>query len=405
MVVVPTRRRLSTLKSALRSLTCQTYPDLRIVVLVNACEASARYVRELHDPRIRVLESEEDLPMAANWERAFLEMRDSDRYVFFMGDDDGLVPGALEFAHDLAVQTGHDVISWEKAEYTWPDLVVPDFRNMLSVPVGQSIDVVSSRRFIERAQRFKVSHNVGPSIYSSFVRTRVLTDLKARLGGTFFRAAAPDVFSSFVIASAVPRFLRCRFALSVNGASGQSNGVAYIHAFDGELAARFLRNTQLHRPLVGAPSVKIVDADALLTAADYLPHVFRYPPRKSIARLVEALGEESVAARAGPRAAAIDTARRTIARDSGVQAPVLRWGRSAATNSGPTVPAKGFDWRSGVLTLATDALGVEDVHGAANVTSVVSPLRARKIVLRADQPVTPYLRRMARLVGRYTSDY
>jgi hypothetical protein len=86
-VGIPTRNRTDLLKRALDSVLAQTYQDFEIFVSDNASTTDVRGVIEgFGDPRIRLYRHEASVPMATNWQRAFLTPRT--KYVATLQDDD-----------------------------------------------------------------------------------------------------------------------------------------------------------------------------------------------------------------------------------------------------------------------------------------------------------------------------
>ena len=99
-IVVPTRNRPDTLRSALTTCIAQNYDDYEIVVCDNSeGRDSEEVVRDLASPRIRYLAPSQALAMSANWERGVTEARGE--YVTVLGDDDGFMPYALAELDEL----------------------------------------------------------------------------------------------------------------------------------------------------------------------------------------------------------------------------------------------------------------------------------------------------------------
>lgn len=370
LVVIPTRRRLSTLRWALKTCLDQDYDNFKVAVLVNACPDTAAWLRDRDDPRLLVMESRADLPMTDNWERIFDMEIDPNTFVFFLGDDDGLLPGALACADRLLRNYRTPILNWEKAEYAWPDIIHSAYCNYASLRLDSNIEIRKSEPFLSAAHRLRASYSDGPSIYSSFVRAELLQKIREEAGNRFFRSCSPDVFSSFVLSSAVDRFVRCRFALSVNGASGKSNGISYIHDFTN----CSFTGTPIHPAIVHAPSVLIADTDALLNAHEALPRRFaRY--QFDFEALLTALAQEAQRVGSSQRGMHLATAIEEIARRNGLAAPrvrrVLQEDVVAAERSGP---AFGFEAKERRLTIDLSRIGVVNVDDACKVMGMLNPL-------------------------------
>jgi hypothetical protein len=274
-IVIPTRNRLGTLKHAIRTCLDQDYDNFTVIVASNNCsDDTEAYVSSLNDSRVIQLVSNADLPMVANWSRVMPDAIALGGYVTYLGDDDGLLPGALSLAAKIIGSASCDVLSWRKVEYAWPDVLVEEYKNYFSISIDPVIVVKKSVDFLRGVHDYTCGYDEGPGLYSSFVSTTVLDALSREVEGGWFSAGSPDIYSSYVIASAVPEYHKCKFGLSVNGASGRSNGTAYMHRPQSDMAAEFKSQNTLHAALCHAPSVTIAESDALLVARERLPARF-----------------------------------------------------------------------------------------------------------------------------------
>lgn len=275
-VVIPTRNRLGTLKYALRTCLEQSYDELSVIVASNNCsDGTSEFLAALGAPRVVEIAARSDLNMTQNWSRVMAPAIERGGYITYLGDDDGLLPGALDLAAKLIQRHRCGVLSWRKAEYVWPDAVVENYRNYFWMSIRSGVELRKSEEFLSGVHDFSVGYDEGPGIYSSFISAEVLQRLQISADEDWFAGCSPDVYSAYAIAAGVPDYIRCRFALSVNGGSGASNGLAYMHAPLSGAAASFRRESPIHEPLVHAPCVAIAEADALLVARDRFPSYFQ----------------------------------------------------------------------------------------------------------------------------------
>lgn len=373
VIVIPTRRRLETLRWTLKTCLEQEYDNFQVIVLVNSCPATEEYLCGLADQRIISVPSQADLAMSDNWERLFEIEVDPSSYVFYLGDDDGLLPGALARADHLISTYRTDVLKWQKAEYCWPSIILPEYRNYASLRLGSEIEVRKTAPFLQAAHLFQTSYSCGPVIYSSFVRMSLLQQIREIAGNRFFRSCSPDVFSSYAIASFINSFVECLYPLSVNGASGQSNGIASIHKFFSDAAIHFRNTKEAHPTLVFAPSVIIGEADGLLTARDTLPQYFaRY--NFSFDTLVRRLGQEASQQTDPMRRELLVAAAVEIAVKNDVPPPEFSDNISPAASSPFPAPAYGFFPAAKKLSIDLGRVGVKDVYEACRVIAMLNPL-------------------------------
>mgnify|MGYP001810183169 CR=1 FL=1 len=278
LIVVPTRNRSRTLSYTIESIITQNYKDFRLLILDNASsDATSSLCRDYteNDHRITVLRSEKDLTMTDNWERAIPTLEGTNQYVTFIGDDDGLLPGALQFAAQTLRLQPTSVLSWKKAEYCWPDVALPSMSGYLSFNLSSTIRSIPTLSFLTDIHNFSCGYDLGPSIYSSFVRADLILHVVRQDGTRFFRSCSPDVYSAFVLSAYAKSILRCSFPLSINGASGASNGIAQTNEIKNEEASSFLSENVFH-PIIRHSkegqqpiTVTIAEADSLATAHDF----------------------------------------------------------------------------------------------------------------------------------------
>ncbi|AFY29373.1 glycosyltransferase family 2 protein [Cyanobium gracile] len=278
LIVVPTRNRSRTLTYTIESVITQDYQNFRLLILDNASsDATSSLCRDYteRDRRVTVLRSERGLTMTDNWERAIPTLLGTNQYVTFIGDDDGLLPGALQFAAQTLRLQPAAVLSWKKAEYCWPDVALPGMSGYLSFFLSSTIRRIPTQSFLMNIHDFSCGYDLGPSIYSAFVRADLICHVVKQDGARFFRSCSPDVYSAFVLSAYAKSILRCSFPLSINGASGASNGIAQTNEIKNEEASSFLSKNVFH-PVIrhgeGGQqpiTVTIAEADSLATAHDF----------------------------------------------------------------------------------------------------------------------------------------
>jgi len=223
-VVLPTRERADVLARALLTVTAQDYGDLEIIVSDNfSGDATEGVVRNVADARVRYINPGRRLSMSAHWEFALSHVRQG--WVTIIGDDDGLLPGALDKAAEAASQLGVDALRSRVCEYFWPSLTGLSFGRM-HVPLGRGHEVRESGDWMARVLAGEALYTQLPVLYNGgFVSTRVLDRLRAATGSVY-RSCAPDVYSAAAIASVVPRYGYLHEPLAINGASAHSTGTA-----------------------------------------------------------------------------------------------------------------------------------------------------------------------------------
>jgi glycosyltransferase involved in cell wall biosynthesis len=276
-IVVPTRERCETLRVTLKTLTSSTCDNLSILVSDNASVDDTRSVVDATgDSRVRYVNTGKRMSMARNWEFALSHVEDSpENFVFYCGDDDALLPHALEDVAGILNDTGVRAVAWRKADYNWPSWPKQHQRNLLLIPVENSLIEHTARETLRDVAWMWLPYYRCPVLYNSFVDASVLHSIRRR-DGQFFHSSIPDAYSGFASLSLIDRYLYSTRPFSINGGSGHSNGAAFDIglASGAALRARFTQEQDipehpLIKPLFGSTTLPVMEA--LFQAND---HVF-----------------------------------------------------------------------------------------------------------------------------------
>jgi len=238
-VAIPTiAGRTHYLQSCLQTCVEQDYQDVEILVSDNSPGAAEATVAAFRDPRIRYIRPDRYLPMARHWD--FIIPHMTGELVTFIGDDDGLMPGALREVAAIAARHGMQPIQHTIAHYCWPDVAEPDRRNTFwfHQPPGSGEQIVHSEEFLDHLCRCEVRYIDGPMVYHNFVPRQLLVDL-ARDGFVFHRAS-PDIYTAVTVALNAPTYISTPSVMTVAGEGAKSNGAQSREG--GEEAARFLKD-------------------------------------------------------------------------------------------------------------------------------------------------------------------
>ena len=227
-VVIPTRERGDVLPHALRTVIAQDYPDLEILVSDNfSSDATRDVVAGFGDPRIRYVNTGRRVSMSRNWEFAFSQITDDERFVLIIGDDDGLIPGALDQLAALVRETEVDAISATFATFIWPN-PTNDHAGRLLVPMRTGHEVRESTHWLRRAVGGRAWYAELPMIYAAgAVRMKLLRRIQKAMGDRIVGSCQPDVFTSTALASIAGRYAFSHRPLTIAGHSKHSNGAAW----------------------------------------------------------------------------------------------------------------------------------------------------------------------------------
>jgi glycosyl transferase family 2 len=223
-VVIPTRERADTLFHAIKTCVAQDYDNLEI--LVSDCfsgDNTKDVIYSFDDPRLKYVNPGRTLSMSRHWEFALSHVHDG--YLTCLGDDDGLLPHAVADICSVLNQSGSQVLSWLKVEYCWPDHAIPEYQNVLMIPLRNMLMRYDSKIALRDVTRMWLPYNRTPCIYNSVIDYALIKKIRSA-SGTFFKCITPDVYSGVALLSAVNAYLYSSRPFSVNGASRHSTGTS-----------------------------------------------------------------------------------------------------------------------------------------------------------------------------------
>jgi hypothetical protein len=271
-IVVPTRNRAQTLRHTLRTCLAQDFEDFEILVSDNGSDETAKAVTdELASGRIRYVRTSKPLAMSDNWDFALSHVRGE--LVTFLGDDDGLLFGALSTADRLLRELRLPALRWERVGYAWPNVETGGAANRLVLPLARGVEVVASREIASWVANCRVDFTLLPSPYHGVVRRDLLEALRAK-AGRVFGGSSPDIFTGFALAQLMPRYACLAAPTAIAGTSAASNGAGNLQLAGDHPSAREFHslNTQAgldcHPRAPDLPILPAVLADMYLRADD-----------------------------------------------------------------------------------------------------------------------------------------
>lgn len=223
-IVIPTRARSDTLRYSLQSVLAEVSADIEVIVHESGDDAeTSAVVEEVNDGRIRFYKTITPIRMSENWERALRQARGE--YVFFLGDDDALMPNTCALASAILHDHATDILSWHPAEYCWPSYYDPSRQSWLFALFGTQLRCMKkdSRTTLHLAYRFRRTYSDLPMIYNSFVRRQFIGRILCSRD-RYFVGSQPDTASGIMNLAHSDTYLRCNRPLSIAGLSHHSTG-------------------------------------------------------------------------------------------------------------------------------------------------------------------------------------
>ena len=154
-VIIPTRQRADVLEHSLKTCRTQNYDNLTILVSDNFSDDHTRdVVLAAPDPRVKYINTGRRLSMSGNYEFALSQVADG--LVTIIGDDDGLLPGAVRRVADIASDTKFRAIRSDTCLYRWPSLRRSEF-GTLAVPLRQGYEVRQSEKWLSAVMKGRYS--------------------------------------------------------------------------------------------------------------------------------------------------------------------------------------------------------------------------------------------------------
>ncbi len=225
-IVIPTKERHATLESAIRSVLEQEEPDFEVIVQDNCSSPeTAAVVRQFESPKLKYNRAQSPLPMNENWE-AGLELCEGE-YVYFMGDDDALMPDGLRLASSLLNRLPLEILSWRKYTYWWDNAIEPTLAGRMFLHLDAAFQQIDPLALLEAHYDWRVGTDILPSIYSSLVHRNIISRVKAKTG-KYFAVGAPDNFTGIANAAVAQSIGWFERGLSLCGNSGASTGCSYF---------------------------------------------------------------------------------------------------------------------------------------------------------------------------------
>lgn len=224
-VIIPTRERCDTLRHTLRTVVEQQYANLNIIVSDNcSSDATRAVVESFQDCRINYVNTGRRLSMSHNWEFALDHVTDG--WVTFLGDDDGMLPGALARIAHIIESTGTSAVVSQWRFYFWPNCFT--HANRLIVPCSTGVEVRRTQQWLERLMEGRADYHELPYIYTGGFVDSKLVNAARHKDGTFFRSMTPDVYSAIALASTTDTYVMLQEPVCTMGVSSHSNGASNL---------------------------------------------------------------------------------------------------------------------------------------------------------------------------------
>jgi hypothetical protein len=227
-IVVPTRERVETLIPCLKSCLAQNHANFEVVVMDNASnDDTEQAVRTVGDQRLVYRRQPNRVSMRVNFESAVAAARGD--YILMIGDDDGVVPGALARLDRVVSEHPVDFVTWPFLHYLWPGATEPTYGHLdvarrFSFRPMAPAKLSDMQAALTRGDHID-THRV-PKIYHGCVSRALLDTLRAK-AGEVFSYDNPDIYLQIALILMAESGITLGHWVTINGGSKRSNGIAW----------------------------------------------------------------------------------------------------------------------------------------------------------------------------------
>lgn len=225
-VIIPTRERADVLRATLATATMQDYANLQIIVSDNAStDDTADVVARAADSRIRYVNPGRRLSMTHHWEFALSHVADG--WVMVIGDDDGLLPGAIRELAQLIETTGSLAVRSRMCVYDWPS-VHGNTHGQLIVPLGSGVTTRDGAAWLSRVLSGWYRYTELPMLYDGgAIHISLFRKVRETLG-SYLQASSPDVSTAAAIGCVAGTYVFSRRPFVIAGTSRHSIGTSHF---------------------------------------------------------------------------------------------------------------------------------------------------------------------------------
>ncbi len=227
-VLLPTRNGASYLHDCVASVLSSKLDGMELVVSNNASEDETRDVLAAfrEDSRLRVLHQPEPIPVNDNWNAALNASQGE--YVLQIGDDDCILPGALDSLMETQAELGGpEVLSFDAYGFAFPGALGPDSSAYVSDPLFRYDERMPRDGKLPREcllwcakEAFRFQPPFCPNLQSTLFSRAAL----ARLPHGPFGEPYPDFYATIALMLTAQRWVHLRRKRVVVGISPKSFG-------------------------------------------------------------------------------------------------------------------------------------------------------------------------------------
>lgn len=277
-ILIPTRNGSSTIKGTISSALNQTNKNFEIIVLDDSeNDATKDIIKQFKSSKIKYFKTQSSgNSMCDNWE--LVVEKSTGDMVFIVGDDDAVMPNAVEKILKVCKIYNAEIIQWSPHQFYWPGVIsetaVAFKANNKNISSVLNIDKKVKKVFDFGGSYLKQL----PMIYHSAISKKLINNI-IKNTGRLFHSKQPDVFSGMAFAAFASSAIRIETPLTVNAWSLRSNSGSMRKEYSNEKNLEYVKEFKdpyFHESLPKNQRMSFFNTtpDAILKAKDMFPFYF-----------------------------------------------------------------------------------------------------------------------------------
>jgi glycosyltransferase involved in cell wall biosynthesis len=219
-VVIPTRERAETLEYTIKTALNQTLQAYEVIVSDNFSQDHTKQVFDsFNDARLKYVNTMQRLSMTDNFN--FGVSHATGDYIIIIGDDDGIMPNAIDKFCKVIDTHPSDLYTWPRHGYVWPSNNKGAQLERIA-EVSEPVEINIRKQLGQMLQKGLLLNSAMPNTYHSATHRRVYDEIKKETG-KYHQTTNPDEFMLFTLPAYREYAVNVGEALTANGHSPKSN--------------------------------------------------------------------------------------------------------------------------------------------------------------------------------------
>ena len=265
------------LMHAVNSVLTNSNNNFELVVSINhSKDNTEQLLKDIEDPRIRIIRPKEKLSMAAHYEWCINNAQGE--WLTILGDDDGIMPDFFSYCDYLTNKWKNvRAISFRRAYFFWPDSEDVFGNTILHYVKNYKEKFRSSKIDLLFVLAGLKEHYDLPQLYTNnLINRSLIEEIKKNSLGRFYNEVTPDVYSGVAISLSTKKYLKVGKPLFWTGSSPKSMGVAIAKGSEAKKDEKIIENSLEHFDLAKKDGLNIASEinPCLYKKSDYALNIY-----------------------------------------------------------------------------------------------------------------------------------